>query len=207
MNPKTRNARIAAGVCIECGGELDTNGKVCSKCREKKREEQRADREFYRSHGICPYCRTERIFGSEGACPECRAKFENANERHRKKNREKCREQSNAYHRKYYHERKEKGICVRCGKYPAKEGGTYCVRCSAKKKEYERKVREKRGVIIPRSERVENGLCYICGAPIKEGRICKDCSDKATKNFLGKRGGGEHWRKQNSLIFRNGGKT
>lgn len=96
---------------------------------------------------------------------------------------------------------------MRCGKYPEKEGGVYCERCSVKKKEYERKAREKRGVIIPRSERVENGLCYFCGTPIEEGRICKGCSDKITRNLPEKRGGGEHWRKQNSLIFRSGGKT
>lgn len=74
MNLKTRTKRIELGVCIGCGGELDTDGKWCSKCRKKERDESKIDRDFYLSNKICPYCRKETLFGSERACPECRTK-------------------------------------------------------------------------------------------------------------------------------------
>ena len=188
-------------ICKYCGKELDTDGKMCSKCREKRNKKSKEYRMYYLTNGICPYCRTEKLFGNEKSCPECRAKRENTVERYRAKNREKCNNQSNEYHKKYYRDRKEKGLCVRCGKHPSRDGKTLCNKCTIKRKEYEQEAQKKRGNIVPRYERVDNGLCYFCGDPIPEGRICKNCSEKVTKNLPEKRGGGMHWKNQNNLIF------
>ena len=70
-----------------------------------------------------------------------------------------------------------------------------------KKREYDRKAREKRGIAIPRSERVANGLCYHCGTAISSGRLCKTCIDRVTANLPKDRGGGRHWKNANKLIF------
>lgn len=203
MNLKTRTKRIELGVCIGCGGELDTDGKWCSKCRKKERDESKIDRDFYLSNKICPYCRKETLFGSERACPECRAKRTETVNRTREKNKI----QYNANLRKSRSvqriKRKESGKCIRCGKRVALSSHVYCKQCLIKKREYERKQRENKGITIPRSERAANGLCYFCGNPIdRDGRACQTCADKMTANLPEKRGGGVHWKKYNELIFR-----
>lgn len=69
---------------------------------------------------------------------------------------------------------------------------------------YERKKRENKGITIPRSERVSYGLCYFCGKPIDyEGhRTCKSCAEKMENNLPRKRGGGNHWKNDNDLVFK-----
>lgn len=201
MNKDLRERRVAAGVCALCGGPLDTDGLWCRKCRDKENTKAKSDRQFYLSHGICPYCRTEKLFGSERSCPECRVKRIEFVEKNRRKNLKRSNERSNEYHKKTYLERKQKGLCVRCGKRQVKNGNAYCKQCLIKKREYEKKAREKRGILIPRSERVANGLCYICGAPIEAGRLCKCCAERAISNLPDDRGGGSYWKGQNKLIF------
>lgn len=177
MNPKTRIKRIEMGVCLSCGGKLDTNGKWCNKCREKENEKSKLDRNFYLSNGICPYCRKEKIFKDEHACPECRAKRANIASKGREKHRIEYNanmRMSRSIQRK---ERKELQICTRCGKRKASINHSYCEQCLAKKREYDRKKREMKGIIVPRNERVANGLCYFCGNQIDtNGRTCKACA-------------------------------
>ncbi len=110
-------------------------------------------------------------------------------------------EQSASSHRKRYHEKKEQGLCVRCGKRKFESGRTLCTICLYKKQRYEQESRERKGIEIPRSERVANGLCYTCGNPLdRDGRICVSCAEKMTRNLPEKRGGNVYWQKQNKLI-------
>jgi len=193
--------REKIGVCTKCGGELDTDGKTCSKCRELMKRKNKEYRDYYLSHGICPYCGAEKLFGTERSCPECRAKRVNSMEKSRKRQWDRVLEQTASSHRKKYHERKEQGLCVRCGKRQFESGRTVCMICLNKKRKYDQESRERKGIIIPRNERVANGLCYTCGKPLnRDGRICVSCADKMTRNLPEERGGNVYWSQQNKLI-------
>ena len=73
----------------------------------------------------------------------------------------------NQLHRKLYADRKEQGLCTRCGKRKA-TNGTVCLDCYAKRR------RKKYG--IERSERPTYGECYICGRDVLKGkRVCESC--------------------------------
>ena len=193
--------REKIGVCTKCGGELDTEGKTCSKCRELTNRKAKESRDYYLSHGICPYCGTEKLFGTERSCPECRAKRLNAAEKSRKRQWDKVLEQTASSHRKKYHERKGQGLCVRCGKRKFESGRTLCLICLSKRHSYDQESRERKGIIIPRNERVANGLCYTCGNPLdRDGRICVSCANRMTRNLPEERGGNVYWRHQNKLI-------
>lgn len=78
--------------------------------------------------------------------------------------------------RKRYAERKTAGICVDCGKHKAVHGKVRCYDCLANGR---RRSRKRRGNDIPRNERTEYGLCYICGKPVCEesGNLCKEHYD------------------------------
>lgn len=188
-------------VCSRCGGGLDTDGKMCSKCREISNRKSKERREWYLSNGICPYCGSEKLFGSERSCPECRAKRMNATEKTRNRQYEKFLEQSASSKRKKYHERKEQGLCVRCGKYKPIDGRTKCVRCTNQRQRYEQEERERKGIFISRGERVAYGFCYTCGCPLdRDGRTCVSCAERMTQNLPGERGGNVYWRQQNKMI-------
>ena len=200
-NREIRIYRAKIGVCTTCGGELDTVGKTCSKCRELANKKNKERREYYLSNGICPYCGTEKLFGSERSCPECRAKRMDASERSQKKRWNIVLEQSASSHRKKYHERKEQGLCARCGKREFEKGTVLCWYCRNQRIRYDNEKRERRGIEIPRNERVAHGLCYTCGNPLdRDGRICISCADTMTKNLPEDRGGNVYWRQQNKRI-------
>ncbi len=202
---KLRQKRIAEGLCSECGGILDTDGKTCSRCRKKWKER----RDWYKSHGICPYCMKERLFGDEGRCPECRAKIAEGQSKWRKNRTDsemaEYRAKGNAQKRKKENERKAEGMCTRCGKRRAKQGYVKCDICLGKFREYSKRHYDAKRYIknggILRKEYVENGLCYICGQPLdRDGGACVRCTERIREN-LKKRGKGTHWDETNIIFF------
>lgn len=90
------------------------------------------DKEFYRSIGICPYCRKEKLLGKEKMCPECLAYFSKKNCESYKKNRAKNRDRDNEKHRMIYAKKSEEGICVSCNKLKAMTGRKRCYLCLEK---------------------------------------------------------------------------
>lgn len=120
-NKNLRKERAAAGLCTNCGGTLDTDGRMCSACREKCRTKKTESVQWYRSNGICPLCKKVEIFSNENMCPECRAKY-------------------NSYQDARYwakkdgiqrYERAAYGLCYICGK-PLDREGKACKACSDK---------------------------------------------------------------------------
>lgn len=67
---------------------------------------------------------------------------------------------------KRYAERKEKGICVRCGKAPAEDMRALCTECLAYTREYQRKRNAKL--------RAQH-ICVRCGAETDGSGICDEC--------------------------------
>lgn len=189
MNSKLREERAAAGLCTQCGGLLDTDGRMCSVCREKRRLETAETRQYYRLHGICPECKKEIIFSSEKRCPECRAKAatEEAERNKRLTEEQKALKRKRAIANKnaLRARRKAAGVCIACGKRNAQKNRAHCSICLARQRErsYEH-YRERNENYIPRNERVAYGLCYVCGKQLdREGSLCKKCKDRAIINL------------------------
>lgn len=121
---KTYKKRAGLGVCILCGGKLDRcSAQYCTKCAEERKK----TRNMYISHGVCPICKKNSIFGDEKSCPECRVKNlmytrkANVNRKHK-----------SDMAKKIYNERKAEGICVKCGKNRSENGRVKCKKCLEK---------------------------------------------------------------------------
>lgn len=200
MYKNLRKERAAAGLCIECGGKLDTDGKICSLCRQKAKDAYR----LYLSIGICPRCKKEKLYGTEKSCPECKAKAASymtaKRENMTESEKEIQRKKDNAYNKAKYDRHKEAGICVYCGKRKSESPYISCSICTAKRKIY---YREHTGKYIQRHERASYGLCYVCGRHLdREGKACKACSDKAAAVLAENRASTNlYWKADNKLIF------
>lgn len=97
------------------------------------------------------------------------------------------------YMRRRYAEAKAAGVCVRCGKAPARDKRTECKACAeflnAKKLtmlhaypgKYEKYLeRCRKSGAERRAQRIAEGKCTRCGAPAAEGvRLCERCRDHA----------------------------
>lgn len=122
------------------------------------------NRHYYKRIGRCPYCGREKLYGEEKSCPECRAKSSAYSMR---RDRIKYNKNHADWSRKTYEERKQQGICIRCGKHKAKEGQCRCEYCIAK----DTRARQTREFHLSRFER---GLCRWCDNPVEEGfKVCE----------------------------------
>lgn len=91
---------------------------------------------------------------------------------------------NNEERRRQYRERKAAGICIRCGKAPARPGKTRCQRCALDGRGY---------YLIGYERKKENGFCVTCGKPLSsdsEYVLCESCRESNnafTKKYLAKR--------------------
>lgn len=199
-----RKERAAAGLCSTCGGRLDTDGKTCSVCRKKSRNNYH----WYQSIGICPVCKKEKLYGTEKTCPECKAKaaFYAALrwEKMTESEREAQRKRKNEKDKIKYHICKNSNICVKCKKRKNERNCTMCSICRVRERENDRKRHHNlTGDYIPRYERISYGLCYCCGKPLdRDGRACKACSDIRIANFSKNFGkNNTYWKADNAIVF------
>lgn len=138
--------------------------------------------------GICHECKKAKQFPGRKYCPACleRIAARNAATYYSEKGAE-YRETRNARNKERYRERKENGICVKCGKKPAKYG-LYCYECSIKVKREQAKKNERRrqdnSPFALRDWKKEHRVCYWCGNPIELGNMtsyCDACRQKLSK--------------------------
>lgn len=199
MSKTTYETRKSQGICVKCGKVKAIQGKVmCAECAEKQRIYQRETREYLRNLGLCPRCGKSKLFGDEKECPECTAMMYEINQR----SRERRNITAMDYYRKDIARLKSEGLCRSCRKKKVAEGHTYCPDCLAKRREQGKEYRRKKNKVdLDRNERPNYGLCYICGEVIdRQGRVCKKCAEKMTKNLPEKRYN-KIWNKDNKLIF------
>lgn len=106
-------------------------------------------------------------------CFECaERKYKKAKEYY-EKNKEKILEQTRQRSKMIYVDRKQKGICVKCGKRQSIKEKTLCLDCYSKKK---KKKDPRWNNEFPRSMRPELGLCYVCSKPLnKHKSFCDEC--------------------------------
>lgn len=159
------------------------------------------ERKMYLSIGICPRCRKNPVEPNKHACYECldydkvryRKSREDGTYKKQKADTERKRIVAN--------QRREQGLCYRCGKY--KSDGL-CKSCKAKAKMY----RDKRRCNIERSERPSYGLCYICGKEElhDEHKVCKSCYDTRMKcmEAAWAKPSNEYFKELNHLVFVGG---
>ena len=169
--------RKAQGLCVECGQTLDRNGTRCVTCRKKINDKEKARRQWYSSHRICPGCGRNDLMGDETVCHECRAQETNSTLKNQN------REQYNNYHKNWakitYQKRKGAGICIRCGKRSATKGETMCAICR-NRNNATRRIRE---WSPGREEHMKKGLCYFCNNPVKTGyKVCEKHYELNVKN-------------------------
>ena len=124
-------------------------------------------------------CKSEAAEPGKTLCFKC---AEKDRERARKRREGMSEEQKKAqysknaeYNRRTYAERKAAGICTKCGKRKVAPGSVLCIDCRTKKR---RKKDPRWNNDIPRSERKEHGLCYICGAP-----VCQESKSLCRKHY------------------------
>lgn len=184
MDKKLYNQRKKQGLCVRCGKPMDRVGANCTECCRKNTESARRSREYYTKIGICPKCKKERIYLNERICPECVEKERVAISKYVKNTPERHSESNKKTTEKVRSKRKAAGLCVRCGKRKPDSGKTSCGICLAKNRENQRRWRERNGKINmdERKERLEKGLCWFCGEPVKEGyRTCEECYQRCVK--------------------------
>ena len=181
------------GRCPRCGKPLDRQGFYCKACKDAVNRSKRENREFYRQHGLCTVCGKNKVFGDERTCPECRAKSKKKpSEEQRIKYNEKFKE----YSRSLYADRKEKGICTRCGKRKAEKGKAKCGICLLKDAKAHRRE-------FSKQDYTDMGLCYKCGKPVKEGfKLCEECYEDNIKNLKKAWISPKRHRWDNSSIFK-----
>ena len=111
--------------------------------QEHNRALHRESYHWYKSRGICPYCKTSTADPGKVYCKLCYKKH---------RFRQEVNDPGAVRRKSYYIERrarlKEAGLCVDCGKARATDGTTRCEKCRKKERESNQKYR-----IIQRFER------------------------------------------------------
>lgn len=185
-NRKNYAELIQAGICTKCKKEPAMNGKrICKSCSEKTNKRNAEIKKYYISIGICPRCKKEHIFPNEKSCPVCKAKEVDRRKEQYENNIEKEREIAKKSYKKRREEKIERGLCVKCGKRTPIFGKKYCEYCLAKTREYNQSRRRELGIssVYERRERTDNGLCWFCGNPVKDGyKVCEKCYQRCVKN-------------------------
>ena len=167
--------RVANGLCGRCGKPNDRENKTtCLECSQKRVKEILEERKYYVDNGVCPRCHKNSLFGSEKVCLECKAHATNIIQikRHSsQENIDKYNSYMSDYQKQKYAERKEQGICTRCGKRKISDKRyVTCEICRQKIADSRRiKANKETG-----NDRVAKGLCYWCGEPQKQGyKVCE----------------------------------
>ena len=88
-----------------------------------------------------------------------------------------CSKCDRAHAKVQYRERRERGVCVECGKVPAFQGGRLCKVHRELAREYSRKAKAKKRQRQRRDPKFVN--CEICGIKIRKNgnvKYCRPCS-------------------------------
>ena len=159
---------------------------------------------FLDAYKLCHKCEKNKQFPNRKFCAACLEKITLSNIKRYNPNRA---HEYQSRRRELYQEHKANGICVRCSK-PATHG-LYCIdhlveakKRSRKRSQIRKNERHDRG-LIP-EYRMNNNLCYYCGAPVenpkKHGHACDKCAKEMSEYSM--RQDKSYWKGQNDLIFK-----
>ena len=159
-----------------------------------------SDRYYWlKEHGICVMCGNNDAFPGYVKCPECIEKVGLASRRcwANKEKRIRYNKHGNERKKKLILERKEKGMCPKCGKPVRNEKYIYCARCREKKNAARRAKNSRRPGEHFR-DRIEAGVCMYCGSdPVPGYKLCEKCLEKrrCINNKFSQKSS-EKWRKE-----------
>lgn len=137
---------------------------------------------WYKDRGICIQCRRERAAPGKVRCEECLAVEADRTYENRQKmpveQRKEVNRRNNAKRIELRRTRAKNGLCASCGKpYPEATTFGQCRECRNKRNRKKLEAKMEHGY-IPRSERPTYGMCYRCGSPIDEGKLCESCIEQ-----------------------------
>lgn len=99
-------------------------GAVSERAKANKRKADKERREWYKSRGICPRCKTKFCKPGYVHCEDCISKYLID-----KRRRDPTGEKEKAYCKERYQRLREQGICPVCGKRKAEDGVRVCAIC------------------------------------------------------------------------------
>ena len=150
--------------------------------------------EWRKRMGLCVKCGKEKPFAGYVHCAECIEKVEEASRKCWADPEKRIRYNKHGNERKkeLIRERKENGLCPRCGR-PIKSGTyIYCKQCR-EKKNAARRTQNSRRPGDHFKERIAAGVCMYCGEEVVPGyKLCETCLNRTRDNF----------RKANERSFR-----
>lgn len=146
--------------------------------RNEKYKNQYERYDYLKKIHICTNCGNEESEPNSNLCLECKEKIYSRKKNYYIRNKKEINQKQKKYFKNLYYQRKEKGICTKCGKRKmCKNSTTLCLDCYVKSK---RRKDKRWNNDIPRSERVAYGLCYICGSKRKEhNTLCDNCYSRS----------------------------
>ncbi len=135
---------------------------------------------WYKSHGICPYCRTNYSRRGKSSCATC-AEYFALYHKKRPPRTESQKEHNRKRIKRYRDLLVAFGVCQDCGKRDAAPNHTLCLDCLIKKRRRGIEHNRKKGC-IPADLRYNSGFCYFCCKKIDDGQLlCEKCKAEAAR--------------------------
>lgn len=141
---------------------------------------------FYKSKGICVNCCSEKAAKGRAKCLNCldddsvRKMLERSKWTPEK--RETVNRSRSVRSKKQWQERKESGLCPRCGKRKPESGYVQCKYCRFKVAKQAEKLRRKRGA-LPKDLMCDGYHCVCCGGEVYKTKVCESCKKSLLKNL------------------------
>ena len=158
-------------------------------------------KKWYQEHGICSCCGQRDAIRGQRLCPDCRDYFRERNNKYFYENHSKLLSKKREQGQKRYEKRKNAGICVSCGKRPAKQGKVRCDYCLIKNAKGQEKIARRRGT-LPRELMGRGEYCATCGKPVNGTKLCDRCYANAVRSLEIARQQGKRGWKNNDFFFR-----
>jgi len=198
-------------LCKRCKKKQPVTGRACcEECLGKQRLIAKTSRERLKKAGLCETCKTNKRREAGIYCEECLLVQKAKREARRTQgccvycgdiaiyNRiqcERCKRYSRNLQLRIRNQRREAGICIKCGKNKVAAPHVKCEIClSSQTRSWHKKTKE----------HLEKGLCVDCGAaPLENHRLCETCY---LKKIATKRAGGiAQWQMLKELFNSQGG--
>lgn len=144
----THRNRLAAGLCIRCGGLKEGDAKECASCLKKACQRQANLRLKRKSLSLCADCGNTNDT-QNACCSQCRTKALKEREH-------------------YKDTRANDGMCFNCASYECVPGKQLCFNCLSKHRDRIRDLRNQRRIL---------SLCTECGknSPLDDYPVCDIC--------------------------------
>ena len=136
--------------------------------------------QWYKQHGICVDCNRENALPGITYCRCCKARRIEYNRTEWERHKERLIPINRERNKSLYWQRKEAGLCTRCGKNQPDTGKAKCTRCLRKDAQIHQKSARGKSV-QSRYDWLSKGLCWTCGKNphIKGKKVCQSCYDKS----------------------------